>query len=145
VRGGGCVQLGGGWRVCAADPRKVPALCDEHFNLWTGSTLAQHRLAAAVPEAWRGVGLTAYGFKLLARAVGLRPRVLRRRIVREYAWNRTLERRKRGRHDYLDGVIKERNFREALKRNPWLAAVYTPGALLGAVTGYYFGRLRKAA
>lgn len=148
VRGGGCVQLGGGRRVCAADPRKVPALCDEHFNLWTRSALAQDWLASVLPEAARGVGLSAYGFKLLARAVGVRPRVLHRHITRAYAQHWALQRRKRDRHDYLDGVIKGRNFREALKKNPWLAATLgggvMGGALLGAVMGY-IGLPRRAA
>ncbi len=128
--------------MCSADPRKVPALCDEHFNLWMRSALAQRWLASVLPEAARGVGLTAYGFKLLARAVGMRSRVLRRYIVRARARHQTLERRKRDRHDYLDGVIKERDFREALKKNPWLGAVVGSGALLGAIVSY---TLRKAA
>ncbi len=144
ARGGGCVQLGGGWRVCSADPHKVPALCDAHFNLWMYSPLAQLWLAAVIPEARRGVGLTPYGFKLLARLIGMRPRVLRRHITREHARRWTLERRKQGRHDYLDGVLKQRAFDEALKKNPWMAAALMPGALLGAIVGY-IGLPRKAA
>jgi hypothetical protein len=128
--------------VCTADPRKVPALCDDHFNLWLHSPLARIWLAESAPETWRGVGLTAYGFKLLARAIGVRPRVLRRQIVRGYARRWTAERRAKGRHDYLDGVIRQRNFREALDRNPWLAAVVGPGA---AMVGFYLHSLRKAA
>jgi len=110
------------------------------------SRLAQHWLAAAVPEARRGVGLTAHGFKLLAQVVGMRPRVLRRHIVRQHTRSWTLDRRKRGRHDYLDGVLKARALREAFEKNPWLGALIGSGALVGSIAYALgvFGRQKAA-
>jgi len=109
------------WRVALVNPDAASALCDAHFLTWISSPHAQAFLYMGTGV--ERVGLTRRGFERVARLVGMRPRALKKRLVR------ARPKKKLRQHDW---AIRQAWF----DNNPWLALVLgCSGILVSVVHG----------
>lgn len=133
---GGVLSLGNSCAVYLADPTRLPMLCDHHFPIWLAYARAQQTWAKEV--APNGLGLSAVGLRIVARAFGMSYRTLKKRLRRSWQVHDRNMRRAKGRHNWPEIAARQ----AFLRSNLW---IFLAGAAAACGLGAFYAAIRTSA